>query len=101
MSRSAANSCAFVNSGDDPFAFSCPASFSTLFLGAAMAIPDERDDQASLSQLKPPWKDCVRSRKYCYAAVQRDATFSKLILQVFEICGRDFGAILKCTRCCT
>jgi hypothetical protein len=51
-----------------------------------MAIPDERDDQPSLSQLKPPWKDCVSSPKYCYAAVQRSATFSKLISLDFEIC---------------
>jgi len=44
-----------VNSGGDPFAFSCPDSFATtLFLGAAMAIPDERNDQPSLTQLKPP-----------------------------------------------
>jgi hypothetical protein len=40
-----------------------------------MAIPDERDDQASLTQLKPPWKDCVRSRKYCYTALQRSDIF--------------------------
>jgi hypothetical protein len=26
-------------------------------------------------------------RKYCYAALQRDATFSKSILRFFEICG--------------
>ena len=31
---------------------SCPASFATLFLGAAMAIPDERGGEPSLSQLK-------------------------------------------------
>jgi hypothetical protein len=30
----------------------------------------------------------VRSRKYCYAALQRGGTFSKLILQFFEICGQ-------------
>jgi hypothetical protein len=29
----------------------------------------------------------VRWRKYCYAALQRDETFSKSILRVFEICG--------------
>jgi hypothetical protein len=29
----------------------------------------------------------VRWRKYCYAALQRGGTFSKLILQFFEICG--------------
>src|SRR6266700_1645211 len=51
MSRSAASSCALVNSGGEPFAFpcpfSCPDSFATLFLdAAAMAIPDERDDPA-------------------------------------------------------
>src|SRR5438046_10070010 len=47
MSRSAASSCALVNSGGDPFAF-CPDSFSALFLGAAMAIPGERDGLAPL-----------------------------------------------------
>jgi hypothetical protein len=36
-----------VNSGGDPFAFSCPVSFAaTLFLGTAMAIPGERDRSA-------------------------------------------------------
>jgi hypothetical protein len=30
----------------------------------------------------------VRVQKYCYAALQRGATFSKLILQFFEICAR-------------
>jgi len=29
----------------------------------------------------------VRWRKYCYAALQRGATFSKLISLFFEICG--------------
>jgi hypothetical protein len=29
----------------------------------------------------------VRWRKYCYAALQRGATFSKSILWFFEICG--------------
>jgi hypothetical protein len=52
-----------------------------------MANPDERDDQPSLTQLKPPWKDCVGWRKYCYTALQRDETFSKLISWFFEICG--------------
>jgi len=62
MSRRAASSCALVNSGGDAklfaFPFSCPDSlatlFSTVFLGAAMAIPDAREDQPSLTQLKPP-----------------------------------------------
>jgi len=29
----------------------------------------------------------VRWRKYCYAALQRSETFSKLISLFFEICG--------------
>jgi hypothetical protein len=29
----------------------------------------------------------VRWRKYCYAALQRSRTFSKSILEFFEICG--------------
>jgi hypothetical protein len=29
----------------------------------------------------------VRWRKYCYAALQRDGTFSKSIWLFFEICG--------------
>src|SRR5436190_477161 len=94
MSRSAASSCALVNSGGDSVPFSRPDSFATLFstlfstfLGAAMAIPDERDDQSSLTQLKPPWKDCVSWRIYCYAAVQRGATFLQSISRDFEICG--------------
>jgi hypothetical protein len=53
-----------------------------------MAIPGEREtDKPSLSQLKPVRKDCVRWGKYCYAALQRGETFSKLISLFFEICG--------------
>jgi hypothetical protein len=33
----------------------------------------------------------VSWRKYCYAALQRDATFSKSILWFFEICGLACG----------
>ncbi|MGY2906412.1 hypothetical protein [Bradyrhizobium sp. URHC0002] len=33
----------------------------------------------------------MRWGKYCYAALQRDATFSKSILLFFEICGPACG----------
>src|SRR5437764_9353213 len=87
MSRSAASSCALVNSGGDPFAF-CPDSFSTLFLGAAMAIPGERDRSA----LSNPTQTGVKGLRWlekillCRTAA-RAATFSKPILLFFEICG--------------
>jgi hypothetical protein len=62
-----------VNSGGDPLAL-CPDSFSTLFLGAAMAIPGERDRSA----LSIPTQTGVKGLRalekilLCRTAAQRD-----------------------------
>src|SRR6059058_5160854 len=86
MSRRAVSSCALVNSGGDPFAF-CPDSFSTLFLGAAMAIPGERDRSALSNPTQTGVKGLRGLEKIllCRTAA-RATTFSKSILLFFEIC---------------
>jgi hypothetical protein len=49
-------------------------------------IPDQRDvDWPSLTQLKRPWKDCIRLTEYCYAALQRSATYLRSGSIDFEI----------------
>src|SRR6266404_8865964 len=92
MSRRAVSSCSLVNSSGDwepfpfPPPFSCAVSLATLFLGAAMAIPDQREVVLSI-----PTQTAMKGLRdaagilQCRSAMQRD---------IFEI---DFGGFWNLT----
>src|SRR5580704_9616810 len=76
MSRSAASSWSLENSGGEPLSVSCPASFTALFLGAAMAIPGERVNRPLSIPTQTPVKGLLDAPK---ALLCRSATRHEIL----------------------